>query len=316
MRLAIALVAVAACGCAQAHPGLRLIGESSPAFSALIDLKSVYESATAIRVETEAMDRSTVIRAFDRHAEAPPDLVVVPYYLLGRLVADDAIHPIKSLVDDLKLFDPRIVDPQIDLLPPWREISQYRHQIYGYPLTIGETRPGLFFSWLRFAYAAGARIMDSPSGDGYGPIVVNSPQALSATEQFVTFERHGGRIADTPPQASVRRAIPLDGDTFVIPSRARHPREAFRVMQQILSNDVQVRMAKSGNLSPRTSASRDPHAIDGSVAIPKVPEAQAIIDTMTPTLTQMVSGALTAQQGLDAVAVQLKALLPTGANGR
>ena len=87
-------------------------------------------------------------------------------------------------------------------------------------------------------------------------------------------------------------------------------------MQQILSNDVQVRMANSGNLSPRTSASRDPHAIDGGIPIPKVPEAQAIIDMMTPTLAQIVSGAITAQQGLDALALELKTLLPAGDNSR
>lgn len=317
MRLVLALFVTAACGCAQAHPGIRLIGESSPAFSALIDLKPVYESAAAVRVETAAMDRSALMAALAHDAEAPPDLAVVPHHLLGRLVADDAIHPIKSLIDDLKLFDPRVVDPQIDLLPSWRELSQYRHQIYGYPLTIVTTRPGLFFSWLTFAYAVGARIMDSPSGDAYGPVVVNSPEAVAATEQFVAFQRHPGRIGDMPPMlANGQRAVPLDGDTFVIPSRARHPREAFRVMQQILSNDVQMRMVKSGILSPRQSASRDPHATNGRVPIPTIPEAQAIIDTMTPTLELLVSGALTAQQGLDAVAVQLKALLPAGANGR
>jgi ABC-type glycerol-3-phosphate transport system substrate-binding protein len=319
MRHALALVVATAfaCGCAQAHPGIRLIGESSPAFSALIDLKPVYASAAAVRVDTAAMDRSALMAALAHDAEAPPDLAVVPHHLLGRLVADDAIHPIKSFVDDLKLFDPRVVDPQIDLLPSWRELSQYRHQIYGYPLTIVTTRPGLFFSWLTFAYAFGARIMDSPSGDAYGPIVVNSPEAVAATEQFVAFQRHPGRIGDTPPTpANGGRAVPLDGDTFVIPSRARHPREAFRVMQQILSNDVQMRMADSRLLSPRKSASKDPHATNGGVPIPTIPEAQAIIDTMTPTLAQIVSGALTAQQGLDAVAVQLEALLPAGANGR
>lgn len=318
MRFTLALVlAAAACGCAQAHPGIRLIGESSPAFSALIDLKPVYASAAAVRVDATAMDRSALMAALAHNADVPPDLAVVPHHLLGRLVADDAIHPIKSFVDDLKLFDPRVVDPQIDLLPSWRELSQYRHQIYGYPVTIVTTRRGLFFSWLTFAYAFGARIMDSPSGDTYGPVVVNSPVAVAATEQFVAFQRRTGRMGDTPPpQANDQRALPLDGDTFVIPARARHPREAFRVMQQILSNDVQMRMAKSGILSPRTSASSDPHATNGRVPIPTIPEAQAIIDTMTPTLEQLVSGALTAQQGLDAVAVELKALLPTGANGR
>lgn len=308
-------VASAACGRAPAdRAAIRLIGEPSATFSALIDLKAEYQSAAGVRVETAAVDRAGLMAALARDAEAPPDLAVVPHYLLGRLATDHAIHPIKSLIDDLALFDPRVVDPQIDLVPWWRELSEYHHQIYGYPVALrdlrkNEQKPTLFFSWLAFAYAAGARIMDAPSGDAYGAIVVNSPEAIKATDRFLASEHLAVDALYPSPDEVERPAVPIAGYTLVIPSRARHAREAFRVMQQMLSNDVQAKMARRGVLSPRKSAVNDSTLIDAGVPMPTVPEAQAIIDTMTPILASVVSGKLTARQGLDLIAVQLETVL-------
>ena len=92
-------------------------------------------------------------------------------------------------------------------------------------------------------------------------------------------------------------------------------------MQQILSNDVQRLMARRGGLSPRASVYQDPtlkdvpylasfeHMVDSGVPTPTIPEAQAIIDTMTPVLARIVAGEVTPKAGLDAVAVQFETLL-------
>ena len=408
LSAALSLTALALTGCTGRHgEPIRMVGEASPAFSLLIDLKSEYESASQVPVDIDARNRAGLLAAFGGGANTPADLVVVPHHLLGQLVEANAIRPIQRFIDDLALFDPRIVDPQKDLLPWWKEISQFRRRSYGYPASLrtmslvyrrdlrevkegtwpeieeiaqffrrpeqhiagmfinGKPEDGLFQAWLAYAYAGGARIIDAPTGDGDGPIVVNSPEAIRATEQYVALRRlssgdpSGYGLADAIeafeqghavfallphdvasrlertshprlagavgyiplPSATGRPAVPIDGFTFVIPARAAHPREAFRVMQQILSNDVQRLMARRGGLSARASVYKDPtlkdvpylasfeNMVNAGVPTPTIPEAQAIIDTMTPILARIVAGEVTPKAGLDAVTVQFETLL-------
>nr|VFJ55277.1 MAG: Maltose-binding protein MalE [Candidatus Kentron sp. DK] len=47
--------------------------------------------------------------------------------------------------------------------------------------------PGLYHEWLNFLYAFGGRVLEQEYGWEYGPIVVNSPEAVRATEFYASL---------------------------------------------------------------------------------------------------------------------------------
>jgi multiple sugar transport system substrate-binding protein len=49
----------------------------------------------------------------------------------------------------------------------------------------GQQHVALWYEWLNFAYSFGGNILDSPHGSDYGDIVVNSPENVKATEQYL-----------------------------------------------------------------------------------------------------------------------------------
>jgi multiple sugar transport system substrate-binding protein len=57
----------------------------------------------------------------------------------------------------------------------------------------GKQGPALWYEWLNFVYSFGGDILDTQHGWEYGDIVVNSPQNVAATEQYVKL------IALSPP---------------------------------------------------------------------------------------------------------------------
>jgi multiple sugar transport system substrate-binding protein len=126
-----------------------------------------------------------------------------------------------------------------------------------------------------------------------------------------------GKVGYAPPPAETGRpAIQLEGHTFLIPARARHSREAFRLMAWALSHDAQVAQTLAGGLPPRLSAYDDPRVraipylaafrgmLDSAVAVPKptVPESDQLSETMMLELSRMVGGEFAPQAGLDRIA--------------
>src|ERR1700694_5101164 len=62
------------------------------------------------------------------------DLAIVPHRLLGKYVAKGYVMPIDRYLEDRKLVDPAVFNPEKDLLPGWwREISWYQNRPYGFP---------------------------------------------------------------------------------------------------------------------------------------------------------------------------------------
>ncbi len=49
----------------------------------------------------------------------------------------------------------------------------------------GKQGLALWYEWLNFVYSFGGDILDTRHGWKYGDIVVNSPQNVAATEQYV-----------------------------------------------------------------------------------------------------------------------------------
>jgi multiple sugar transport system substrate-binding protein len=59
-----------------------------------------------------------------------------------------------------------------------------KQQFYGTYIQ-GQNHIALWYEWLNFAYSFGGNILDTKRGDEYGDIVVNSPQNLAATDQYL-----------------------------------------------------------------------------------------------------------------------------------
>jgi multiple sugar transport system substrate-binding protein len=87
------------------------------------------------------------------------------------------------------------------LAPPvtWQEYNQLAEffnrptqNFYGTYIQ-GKQGLALWYEWLNLVYSFGGDILDSPHGWEYGDIVVNSPQNVAATEQYVK------EIAFSPP---------------------------------------------------------------------------------------------------------------------
>jgi multiple sugar transport system substrate-binding protein len=79
------------------------------------------------------------------------------------------------------------------LEPPktWGEYMQLaefftrpKQQFYGTYIQ-GQNHIALWYEWLNFVYSFGGNILDTKHGDEYGDIVVNSPQNLAATDQYL-----------------------------------------------------------------------------------------------------------------------------------
>jgi ABC-type glycerol-3-phosphate transport system substrate-binding protein len=84
----------------------------------------------------------------------------------------------------------------------WEEyehIVEFMHEPgsgrYG-AVVVGAPEDALWYRWSQLALSFGARILDAPAADQYGDIVVNSPEAVRATEFYVKLLRF------SPPDAA------------------------------------------------------------------------------------------------------------------
>jgi multiple sugar transport system substrate-binding protein len=57
----------------------------------------------------------------------------------------------------------------------------------------GQQHIALWYEWLNFSYSFGGNILDAKSGSDYGDIVVNSPENLRATEQYLSLLQYSPR---------------------------------------------------------------------------------------------------------------------------
>lgn len=84
-----------------------------------------------------------------------------------------------------------------DLRPPtywkeYRDIAEFftRHDqnFYGVVLQ-GKRHPAVWYEWLNFAFSFGGGVMEKEHGWEYGPLIVNSPETLAATEFYLSLKR-------------------------------------------------------------------------------------------------------------------------------
>ncbi|MGC2398399.1 MAG: extracellular solute-binding protein [Acidobacteriaceae bacterium] len=230
----------------------------------------------------------------------------------------------------------------------------------------------LWYEWLNFAYSFGGDILDTQHGWEYGDIVVNSPQNVAATEQYVKLiafsppdtltygwdqaqaalqQQHAfmgllwsdqaylvedaatskvaGKIGySLIPSNSRQKASQMEGLTWLIPAGTPNPKEAYRFLEWVMSDQVQVSQTLHGSNSTRESVYEDAKvkqmsytaAFLGSVPIAKekatLPESSPMIDAAERRLSEIVTGKETAKAGLDRLALDLQQILGSKAKLR
>ncbi|HEY0313196.1 MAG TPA: sugar ABC transporter substrate-binding protein [Allosphingosinicella sp.] len=88
-----------------------------------------------------------------------------------------------------------------ELAPPrsWQEYMDlakfFNHPERGMNGTYiqGQQHVALWYEWLNFAYSFGGNILDAKKGSDYGDIVVNSPQNVQATKQYLSLIQYSPR---------------------------------------------------------------------------------------------------------------------------
>ena len=260
-----------------------------------------------------------------------------------------------------------------ELKPPanWQEYTQLAEfytrpdeHFYGTYIQ-GKQSLALWYEWLNLIYAFGGNILDTQHGWEYGDIVVNSPQNVAATQQYVSeiafsppdtltygwdqaqsalqqghvfmgllwsdqapfledpkVSKVAGKIAySVIPSNSGKAFSQLEGLTYLIPKESKHAREAYRFLEWVMSDAVQVQQMLHGSSSARESAYDNPEirALPYSsaflaslpVAIPKpsIPESDEMTQATVRHLSEIVSGRATAQGGLDNLALELQRTL-------
>ena len=161
----------------------------------------------------------------------------------------------------------------------------------------GKQGLALWYEWLNLIYSFGGDILDTRHGWEYGDIVVNSPQSVAATTQYVKAiafsppdtlkygwnEAQGavqqGHVfmgllwndqapyAEDPKVSKVAgkvayRRLPgsftqMEGLPYLITARSKHPREAYRFLEWAMSPSVQVQQTLQGGTSARKSTYDD-----------------------------------------------------------
>ena len=130
-----------------------------------------------------------------------------------------------------------------------------------------------------------------------------------------------GKIGYSLIPASSGPFSQMEGLTYLIPMESKHPREAYRFLEWAMSAQVQIQQTLEGGASIRQSTYDDPKIkaipyastfLAGiAVAKPKptIPESAAMTDAMERHLADVLNRRVSAQAGLDSLAVDLQSIL-------
>jgi multiple sugar transport system substrate-binding protein len=259
------------------------------------------------------------------------------------------------------------------LKPPtsWQEYTQLaeffnrpKDGFYGTYIQ-GKQGLALWYEWLNLIYAFGGNILDTQHGWEYGDIVINSPQNVAATRQYVQLKafsppdtlnfgwmeaqsslqkgtvfmgllwsdqapfledrevsKVSGKIGySLIPSAASGPFSQMEGLTYLIPAESKHPREAYKFLEWLISDSVQVEQTLEGSGSLRQSTYDNPEVrklpytatFVASIPIakpkPTIPESDEMIGAMQRRVFEIVSGETPPQAGLDKLALDLKQIL-------
>jgi multiple sugar transport system substrate-binding protein len=229
----------------------------------------------------------------------------------------------------------------------------------------GKQGPALWYEWLNLVYSFGGDILDTQHGWEYSDIVVNSPQNIAATRQYLSLiafsppdtlnygwneaqatlqaghafmgllwsdqaylledkatSKFAGKFGySLIPSNTAQRSSQLEGLTYLIPTKAKQPKEAYRFLEWVMSGQVQTQQTLDGSSSVRKSVYEDAKVQQqpytpvflASVPIakekPTIPEQVQMTEAAERRLSEIVTGKESPQSGLDKLALDLKNIL-------
>jgi multiple sugar transport system substrate-binding protein len=229
----------------------------------------------------------------------------------------------------------------------------------------GKQALALWYEWLNIVYSFGGNILDSGRGWDYGDIVVNSPQNVAATTEYLkllaysppdtlqfgwneaqsalqqghvfmgllwsdqvpfledpTVSKVAGKIGYSLIPSNSRKPLSqLEGLTYLVPIRSKHPQEAYKFLEFVMSANVQIEQTVQGGGSLRKSTYDDlkvrqlPYTAAFLAALPvakgkpTIPESPQMTAVMVARLSEIVRGKSTPRAGLDLLALDLKSIL-------
>lgn len=130
------------------------------------------------------------------------------------------------------------------------------------------------------------------------------------------------------PSAIGKPFSQLEGWAYLIPKESKQPREAYRLIEWALSQDVQVRQTLKGGASARKTTYDDPRvkaipyvpvfleSLPIGIPKPTIPESSQITEVMQRALSEIVTRKQPPQGGLDAMALEIQRILGSKAKMR
>ena len=229
----------------------------------------------------------------------------------------------------------------------------------------GKQGLALWYEWLNLIYSFGGNILDAPHGWQYGNIVVNSPQNVAATEQYLKALKftppdtlnygwmeaqnalQQGRVfmgllwndqapfLEDPRVSKVAGKIgyslipsntgtpfsQLEGLTYLVVSNSQHARDAYKLLEWAMSQPVQEAQTRHGSSSVLRAAYNEavikslPYwqaflaGVPVGIPKPTIAESDQMTQAAVVRLGAIVAGKISSQQGLDALALDLKTIL-------
>lgn len=291
-----------------------------------------------------------------------------PYTLLTTFVCYR-----KDLLEDATNRREFLARYHRELAPPksWVEYNQLaefftrpEEHFYGTYIQ-GKQGLALWYEWLNVIYAFGGQILDTKHGWDYGDIVVNSPQNVEATKQYLSLipfsppdtrtygwdqaqsalqqghvfmgllwtdqapfledpakSKVAGKIGySLVPSTSGKPFTQREGLTYLIPRASKHPREAYRVLEFLMSTPAQEAQMLEGSLSARKAAYDNPQikqlpyvstflaGAPFAIGKPTIPESNEMVEASVKRLGEIISGKASPQTGLDNLALDLRGIL-------
>jgi multiple sugar transport system substrate-binding protein len=225
---------------------IRIIGEALPPLEALIQMKSVFEEETGIKVDVEALGYDTMAERATLDLTSRTgryDIILQNPETWGKFAVQGLLHPINERFrNNPKLHNPALKPDEQLFEKAWKNLAWYNGTCYGYPfatLTMvlcyradlmndsiekakfkekygyelstpqtweqyrdiakfftrpnqglygtclqAKRHPSLWQEWINFAYSFGGGVLERENAWDYGPIIINSPGSVEATEFY------------------------------------------------------------------------------------------------------------------------------------
>jgi multiple sugar transport system substrate-binding protein len=309
----------------------------------------------------------TELSSYDRHFYGFPFTALTTYLCYRKdLLSDPANQRLFRVRFHREIRVPANWQEYLDLAQFFTRPEEHFYGTY----IQGKHSLALWYEWLNLIYSFGGNIVDAPHGSQYGDIVVNSPQNVAATEQYLkaipfsppdtlsygwneaqnalqqghvfmgllwtdqapfledpSVSKVAGKIGYSLIPSNMEKPFSqMEGLTYLIVFGSKRTREAYKFLEWAMSQQVQDEQTLHGSSSIRRATYDNPSvkglpytptflaSIPIAIAKPTVAESDQMTQAAVQRLSEIIAHKSSPQQGLDALALDLKTIL--GAKSR